>query len=107
MSVQLHPEAQREFAEAANWYEARGVGLGEAFADEVLRALDVIEDSPGAWPQWPGVRHMPPVRRFLLSGFPFALPYGVLKGQVIILAVAHLRRRPGYWLKRTQLLWPR
>jgi toxin ParE1/3/4 len=44
------------------------------------------------------------VRRFLLSGFPFALPFVVLEGQVVILAVAHLRRRPGYWIERAGLL---
>lgn len=104
MTVKLHADARRELTKAADWYEARSAGLGEAFADEILRALDLIEESPGAWPEWPGVRHTPPVRRFLLSGFPFALPYGVFNGEVIILAVAHLRRRPGYWLPRARML---
>jgi hypothetical protein len=42
----LHAEARREFTEIANWYEARRAGLGDAFAVEVLRALDVIDESP-------------------------------------------------------------
>jgi len=41
------------------------------------------------------------VRRFLLTGFPFALAYVVDGDSVTVLAVAHLRRRPGYWLGRT------
>jgi toxin ParE1/3/4 len=40
------------------------------------------------------------VRRFVMSRFPFALPYLVIEEQVVVLAVAHLRRRPGYWLRR-------
>lgn len=102
MRVELHAEARQEFTESAHWYETRSPGLGEAFVLEVLRALDSISASPETWPPWPGVLHTPPVHRFLLSDFPFALPYMVLEDRVVILAIAHVRRRPGYWLERAR-----
>ncbi len=104
MRVELHEEARQELSVAAHWYEERSSGLGDDFAVEVLRALDSIKDVPETWPAWPGVRHTPTIHRFLLSDFPFALPYVVLKDRIVVLAIAHVRQRPGYWLRRTQTL---
>jgi hypothetical protein len=69
--------------------------LGSDFAVEVERALAVIGENPRAWPGWPDASEELEIRRFLLSRFPFALAY-----RVIVLAVAHAKRRPGYWLSR-------
>jgi plasmid stabilization system protein ParE len=102
MSLRLHPEANAELATSAEWYERRQPGLGSAFSSAVFRALDTIEEHPDSWPAWPGVHQTPPIRRFLLSDFPFAVPYVVLEDGVVILAVAHVRRRPGFWLKRSR-----
>jgi len=75
-------------------------GLGADLADEVDHALDLIAESPTAWPLWPGVGEAIGVHRFLLARFPFAVGYLVEANGIVILAVAHLRRRPGYWLDR-------
>ena len=40
------------------------------------------------------------IRRRLVPDFPFALGYRVLKDEIRVLAVMHLRRRPGYWRTR-------
>jgi plasmid stabilization system protein ParE len=106
MSLALHPEANDELATASEWYERQQRGLGAAFSEEVFHALEVLEDSPETWPEWPGVTHVPPIRRFLLWDFPFALPFVVLEDRVVVLAVAHVRRRPGYWLERAESLKP-
>ena len=102
MPLRLHPEANRELASTAGWYERKQPGLGSAFSSSVFRALHSIDEHPGTWPEWPGVHHAPPIRRFLLPDFPFAVPYMVLEGRVIILAITHVRRRPGHWLKRSR-----
>ncbi len=102
--AELSDEARNEFSAAARWYEERSPGLGDDFAVEVLRALDSIEESPETWPPWPGVHQRPVIHRFLLPEFPFALPYVVLKDRIVILAIAHVRQRPGYWLKRARTL---
>lgn len=104
MRAELHEEARRELSAAASWYEDRSPGLGDDFAVEVLRALDSIEEAPELWPLWPGVSHGPGVRRFLLADFPYALPYVVLKDRIVVLAIAHVRQLPGYWLKRAETL---
>ncbi len=91
-----------ELDAAADWYGFRGPELGQVFIEEVRKALRVIADQPGTFPVWPGVHHTPPIHRFLLSRFPFALPYIVANERVVVLAVAHIRRRPGYWLTRAR-----
>jgi hypothetical protein len=65
MSVSLHPEANDELVTSSEWYERQKPGLGGAFASEVFRALDVLEEEPETWPEWPGLLHAPPIRRFL------------------------------------------
>lgn len=102
MIARLHPSASQELDAAAEWYERRGPELGQVFIEEVRKALRVIAEQPGTFPVWPGVHHTPPIRRLLLSRFPFALPYLVSNERVVVLAVAHLRRRPGYWLTRAR-----
>jgi plasmid stabilization system protein ParE len=91
-----------ELDAAASWYERREPELGQILIGEVRQALRVIAERPGIFPTWPGVHHTPPIHRFLLSRFPFALPYIALEERVVVLAVAHLRRRSGYWLKRAR-----
>lgn len=106
MPLRFHPEARAELGTAVEWYERQQLGLGASLSVEVFSALELIDEAPGTWPAWPGVHHAPPIRRFLLTGFPFALPYLVLDELVVVLAVAHLRRRPGYWLERARHLNP-
>ena len=100
MIVELHAEAESELIAAAEWYEDRREGLGDDFIQEVLRASDAVGASPLAWARWPGVRPDFGVRRFVLMRFPFALPYQVLPNRAVVLAIAHTRRRPRYWLRR-------
>ena len=52
------------------------------------------------WPLWPDVGVASGVHRFLLARFPFAVGYIVQADDVIVVAIAHLRRRPGYWFGR-------
>ena len=67
---------------------------------EVSRAVVAIGESPGTWPFWPGIEAARSARRFLLSRFPFGIAYRLEADEVVVVAVAHLRRRPGYWTGR-------
>lgn len=58
--------------------------------------LRSIRERPLAWPAWKGG----PVRRRVLQGFPYSLFFKVNTDEVVILAVAHHSRRPGYWIDR-------
>lgn len=102
MKARLHPDASKELDAAATWYESRGPDLGQDLIEEVRQALRVIAKQPGTFPAWPGVQHTPPSIAFFLSRFPFALPYIASDERVVVLAVAHLRRRPNYWLERAR-----
>jgi plasmid stabilization system protein ParE len=86
--------------EADDWYEEQQEGLGADFSGEVDRALKVIGDGPEIWPRWPGSPRAPLVRRFVLTRFPYAIAYMTQLDRVVVIAVAHTRRRPGYWLHR-------
>ena len=100
MRVRLHPGAATDLTSAGDWYELQLSGLGASLTDEVDHALDAIGERPMTWPLWPGIGEAVGVRRFLLARFPFAIGYVVEGTEVVVLAVAHLSRRPGYWLDR-------
>ncbi|HSP80086.1 MAG TPA: type II toxin-antitoxin system RelE/ParE family toxin [Myxococcaceae bacterium] len=103
--LELHPEAEREVDAAVDWYEAQRAGLGAEFFAELRRSLQVIAESPRESAPWPGGRASAlGMRRFLMERFPFVLPYVVTEELVVVLAIAHTRRRPGYWLKRAKSL---
>jgi toxin ParE1/3/4 len=100
VKVRYHREAREELTAAAEWYEARRPGLGLDFVAEVVRGVASIRESPETWPRWHGLTTRKPVRKFVLRQFPFVLPYAVHEGTIVVLAVAHGRRRPGYWRAR-------
>jgi len=98
--VRFHPGAAADLTSAGDWYEQQLPGLGTDLAGEVARALDAITERPMTWPLWSGIGEAAGVRRFLLARFPFAVGYIVEDAELVVIAVAHLRRRPGYWLER-------
>ena len=99
-SLRTHPAAESEAEAAALWYESRQAGLGQDFLSELDRGLDLILESPATWPIWPGLPASLGIRRFLLPRFPFGIAYEAEENGIIVVAVAHLARRPGYWKDR-------
>ena len=93
--VIFHPEAEAEFLSAARFYEAHTPGLGFDYIVEVRRAARTLAKNPEL-----GHRFSRRLRRFLVRRFPYGLLYRVESDQIFIVAVAHLRRRPGYWRGR-------
>lgn len=102
MRITLHPQAEQELLEAAEWYERRLPGLGEDLLAEIDRWLIVISEAPWSWPKWPDASGFhPPVLRALTSRFPFAIAYQVHQDHIAVIAFAHTSRRPFYWEDRT------
>jgi len=95
VTFSFHPEAQNEFDVAVDYYESAEAGLGWDFALEVHAAIQNIIEFPEAWPVLEGE-----VRRCQTSRFPFGVVYSPEPGQIFVLAVMHLHRRPGYWRER-------
>jgi hypothetical protein len=89
--------AEIELDEAIRWYEVQASGLGDAFLVEVLSAATRIAQYPEAWQLLDEG-----VRRCRLSRFPYGLIYVIEGGNVLVLAVAHLHRKPDYWRDRQQ-----
>ena len=95
--VRVAPEAEAELAAAALWYESKCPGLGVDLLAAVDAALERIAENPLASAVWqPGL----PYRRHLVWRFPFLIFFTVSDETVDVLAVAHAKRRPGYWMKR-------
>lgn len=95
MVVRLHPEALAEYTEAVEFYENHAPGLGRDFFEEVQRVLRLVEENPGI-----GSPFDSPYRRAYCRRFPFGVVYRETAEVVWVLAVMHLRRRPGYWKDR-------
>lgn len=95
MTYGFHPEARLEYREAAVFYEARQSGLGATFTREIETAIDRILEAPHLF------RFVEQdVRRCLAHTFPFGVLYTVEGDFILIVAVAHGSRKPGYWHER-------
>jgi plasmid stabilization system protein ParE len=95
MNYGFHPEARLEYRGAAVFYEARQPGLGAAFTREIEAAIDRILETPELF------RFVEQdVRRCLAHTFPHGVLYTVEGDFILIVAVAHGSRKPGYWHER-------
>lgn len=93
----LRPQARRELRAAARWYERQQPGLAARFLDEIASVITLLSEHPELNPIWRDGR---PYRRAVVEQFPYLVFYVELEDQIRVLAIAHARRRPGYWLRR-------
>ena len=93
--VKLHPEAQIEYLEALRWYREQSLIAARRFETEFDTAIGTIQAAPERWAQY-----FEGSRRFLLHRFPFGIVDESSPGVILVVAVAHVRRRPGYWRDR-------
>lgn len=94
--VVAHTDAESEIEEAAAYYESRQKGLGGRLRRDFEQALWRVAVSPGLSPRFEETGY----RFHVLRRFPYVLFYEELNDRIHILAFAHARRRPGYWLDR-------
>lgn len=97
MTIVFLGVAQTELDDAFAWYEEQAVGLGDDFLDELDRTLRLIVSFPLLHPL---VGNQ--VRRCLLNRFPYAIYYGLADNRIVIIAVAHMKKQPGYWFGRAE-----
>lgn len=95
--VVLHPEARAELLDAAAYYEACRPGLGQEF----LAAAEATSAFVHARPHTGQVVRTP-YRRFLMKRFPYGIIYRRTEDATYVVAVMHLKRKPGYWFARTR-----
>lgn len=95
--IRISEPASAEFTDAVRWYEKRRPGLGAEFFDAVVATIDLVEHRPGiGTASYPD----PKTRRMLVSRFPYQVVYRFDQSEVVVVAVSHLKRRPGYWKYR-------
>jgi toxin ParE1/3/4 len=98
--VRFEDEADAEYRLAGRWYEERREHLGIEFFDAVDAAVDQIVAMPRAGGLVPRVPSELTVRRRAVSRFPYHVIYLETPTEIRILAIAHDRRKPGYWHAR-------
>src|SRR5262245_12265915 len=95
MEIRLLDVAQHELDEAVEYYNAESAGLGDEFLLEVVSAFDRIKQFPKAWHPYTENSRRCQTRRF-----PYAVVYQILPSEILVVAIAHMHRRPGYWRVR-------
>ena len=91
----FHPEADKEYAEAAEHYAQISPELGGRFYDEIERLIAEVRERPRLFRAFE-----PPARRHLAADFPYAVIYLDEPEHVWIVAVMPLKREPDYWKHR-------
>ena len=98
--VRVGSEAVQELEEAAAWYEARMPGLGTKLVDAFENALSLLEGELPPLTPMLGTAGQRGAKRLLLHRFPFSLIAIERSDELIIVALVHHARRPGYWKSR-------
>ena len=101
-AVRFVHEAVKEVDDAVLWYEDQREGLGLAFLAALDRAIESITRRPQAAALIDGVAEGLEIRRISIRRFPYFVAYLVLDEAIVVLAVAHERRRPRYWSDRLE-----
>jgi len=93
--VGLHEEAMAEAQAAYEWYVTKNPAAAEGFINELDQAIEQIGRQPNiAGP------HVAETRRYVMRRFPFTVVYREQERIIEVIAVAHGRRKPGYWKER-------
>ena len=95
MKYVFHPEALTEYVEAVQYYTQQRTELGQAFVDAIEDAVYRLRESPTRWKVIDE-----DVRRCLTRKFPYGILYTIEYDYILILAVMHCSREPGYWKER-------
>jgi toxin ParE1/3/4 len=95
--VDLHPEAIVEGREARNWYRERSHDVEERFRVALRRAIREVREAPERWPP-----DEDGLRSCRVPGFPYRLIYWTEGDHSLVVAIAHSKRRPGYWKERVK-----
>jgi plasmid stabilization system protein ParE len=93
--LRIHKAARREAQQATRWYAMRSLRAAREFRDELLASFARAVRSPLQYPEY-----LSGTRKMLLEKFPYSIVYFDWRNEIFIVAVAHTKRRPGYWIRR-------
>ncbi len=93
--VEFLPGARTDFDQALDWYLERSVPAAIGFASAVDAALETIVDDPDRFPHiFGGCAYC------ALKRYPFRIVFRDEAKRLVVVAIAHAKRRPGYWKHR-------
>ncbi|HSG32473.1 MAG TPA: type II toxin-antitoxin system RelE/ParE family toxin [Thermodesulfobacteriota bacterium] len=93
--VRFHPEAIKEAESSQHWYVERSQTAALGFTNEISSAIEKILKSPTRWP-----KYQKNTRRYILPRFPFSVIYRIKDNIIEVIAIAHHKRKPGFWRNR-------
>lgn len=97
MKIEILEIAGKEFITAKEFYDLDQPGLGVRFENEIKQALSRIQHYPTAWSL-----ERKEIRRYVIHRFPYKILYSIQKEIIVVLAFAHLHRKPDYWIDRVK-----
>lgn len=92
LPVDFLPDARADFDESFDWYAERSAEAAARFANAVDAALSAVASDPKRFEAVDDLHQECPLKRF-----PFRIVYRVEEGRIVVVAVAHAKRRRGYW----------
>jgi toxin ParE1/3/4 len=95
MILHWHPDAKLEADHAAAFYQSKQQGLERRFLDNLEDALDRIQRNPQVFRCIAG-----DLRKCRVARFPYGIIFRVNPNYIEVIAIMHLRRKPGYWKAR-------
>ena len=95
LPLRFHPEVADEIREAKSWYGERSEAAKDQLVLALRRAFQQLSKSASA-----GISYIHGTKRLGLKKFPYILVYRIKGGATDIVALAHTKRRPGYWRHR-------
>ena len=98
LPVELLPGAKQEFDESLDWYRARSRRTADRFVEAVKRGFAQIATNPSRFATMDGVH-----RELSVKKFPFRIIYKEETDRVVVVAIAHAKRRPIYWKKALEI----
>lgn len=93
--VDLLPEAIADARTARDYYLSKSPQVEESFRHELERGIELIREHPETWP-----RYVHATRRLILKDFPYSLVYTTDGTYSLVVAIAHAKRKPAYWMRR-------
>ena len=94
-SLRVHFQAQEEINEAFEWYFKRSPEVADAFLTEIGTSLNQIIANPQLFSSY-----TKSTRRRVLARFPYSIIFQEKDEMILVVAIAHAKRRPGYWRRR-------
>lgn len=91
-NIRFLDQATEDFQTAVDYYNSERPGLGYEFANEIRTTLARINSFPEVWPVIDNG-----IRKCIVKRFPYALIYSIQNDLIVIIAVMHMKRKPGYW----------